>query len=90
MTNNKSSCDLLKVLANFSEIWNRNTIKLSLPKAAKRKLRQYSQDTRIFLGNHSIIRVTKKRVLKVTVDEELKWNGHTDAQCQTLSKSILF
>ena len=56
--------------------------------ASKRKLKQYSQDLHILLGNHSINQVTNKRVLEVTIDEELKWNQHTDAQCKTLSRSM--
>ena len=54
--------------------------------ATKTKLKQYLQESNIFLGNHSIKQVTNKSVFVITIDEERKWNEHTDAQCKTLCR----
>ena len=55
---------------------------------SKRKLKQLTNNPNIYIGNHNIKQVPKKKVLDMTIDEELKWNEHNDVQCKTLSKSI--
>ena len=42
----------------------------------------------ILIGNHNIKQVTNKKVLGITLDDELRWHKHNDLQCKKLSKSI--
>jgi hypothetical protein len=57
--------------------------------ASKRKLKQFSCDPCILIGNHNIKQVTNKKVLGITLDDELRWHKHNhDIQCKKLSKSI--
>ena len=56
--------------------------------ASKRKLKQFSYDPCILIGNHNIKQVTNKKVLGITLDDELRWHKHNDLQCKKLSKSI--
>ena len=55
---------------------------------SKRKLTQLTENQNIYIGNHNIKQVSKKKVLGILLDEELKWKEHNNAQCKTLSKSI--
>jgi hypothetical protein len=59
-----------------------------MPIASKRKLKQFSYDPCILIGNHNIKQVTNKKVLGITLDDELRWHKHNDLQCKKLSKSI--
>lgn len=56
--------------------------------ASKRKLKQFTETPNILIGRHSIKQVTKKKVLGIILDEELKWHEHNDEQCKKISKSI--
>jgi hypothetical protein len=56
--------------------------------ASKRKLKQFSYDPCILIGNHNIKQVTNKKVLGITLHDELRWHKHNDLQCKKLSKSI--
>ena len=53
--------------------------------ASKRKLTQLTENPNIYIGNHNIKQVSKKKVLGILLDEELKWKEHNNAQCKTLS-----
>ena len=57
--------------------------------ASKRKLKQLSYDPCILIGNHNIKQVTNKKVLGITLDDELRRHKHNDLQCKKLSKSIV-
>ena len=46
--------------------------------ASKRKPKQLTDNPNIYIGNHNINQVPKKKVLGMTIDEELKWNEHND------------
>ena len=56
--------------------------------ASKRKLTQLTENPNIYIGNHNIKQVSKKKVLGILLDEDLKWKEHNNALCKTLSKSI--
>jgi hypothetical protein len=45
--------------------------------ASKRKLKQFSYDPCILIGNHNIKQVTNKKVLGITLDDELRWHKPT-------------
>ena len=49
---------------------------------SRQKLNQFSSNSSIILGNHTIQQVPNKKVLGVIIDENLKWNEHNDAQCK--------
>ena len=40
------------------------------------------------IGAHPVTQVTEHRLLGVTVDNQLKWQGHIDNVCKSVSKSI--
>ena len=46
--------------------------------ASKLKLKQFSYDPCILIGNHNIKQVTNKKVLGITLDDELRWHKHND------------
>ena len=56
--------------------------------ASKRKLTQLTENPNIYISNHNIKQVSKKKVLGILLEKELKWKEHNNAQCKTLSKSI--
>ena len=56
--------------------------------ASKRKLKQFTQTPDIVIRRHSIKQVFNKKVLGITLDDELKWYEHNDEQCKKISKSI--
>ena len=56
--------------------------------ASKRKLKQFTETSDVVIGRHSIKQVINKKVLWITLDDELKWYEHNDEQCKKISKSI--
>ena len=74
---------------NISSIGNSPAdIEVFMLIASKRKLKQFSFDPCILIGNHNIKQVTNKKVLGIILDDELRWHKHNDLQCKKLSKSI--
>ena len=45
-------------------------------------IQQSSSYPQIIIGNHIIQQVSRKKVLGVIIDEQLKWKEHNDAQCK--------
>jgi retron-type reverse transcriptase len=50
--------------------------------ASKRKLKRFSGNPNITIGNYNIKEVKNKKVLGIVLDEELKWGEHIDVQCK--------
>ena len=42
----------------------------------------------ISIGEHIMKRVTKKKVLGVIIDENLKWDRHNEEQCKMISGNV--
>lgn len=56
---------------------------------SRQKLQRSPNNPQIVIGNHTIQQVSRKKVLGVIIDEQLKWKEHSDAQCKKISKSIV-
>ena len=82
----KLKIGLTMALHNVNAWLNTNKLTLNTEKtefmliASKGKLKQLTDNPNINIGNHNIKQVSKKKVLGMIIDEELKWKEHNDVQ----------
>jgi hypothetical protein len=81
-------------LRNLSEWLEANKLTLNTEKnksmliASKRKLNQIPENLQILINDILIEQVKQKEVLRIIIDEELKWKEHINAQCKKLSRDV--
>ena len=54
----------------------------------RQQLEGLGENPEIVINNDKIKRVNNKKVLGIIIDDQLKWNKHSDEQCKRISKSI--
>ena len=54
----------------------------------RQQLEGLGENPEIVINNDKIKRVNDKKVLGIIIDDQLKWNKHSDEQCKRISKSI--
>ena len=73
-------------------IANRLTLNMEKTKymiiGSRQKLKQILMDPHIIIGDEAINRVKEKKVLRVIINEQLKWKEHIDAQFKRISNNI--
>ena len=52
---------------------------------SKPRLDKISQTPEILYGDYQLKRVKQKKILGVTIDDQLKWNEHNNNQCKSIS-----